>query len=233
MEPGARKILVVDDDMLILLALSRAFRHRLLDISTAASAVHALALMKETRFDLFILDLDLQGHSGFELLSEIDNRFPYVPIIMTTTADVNSAELSEEIASLRKKGVWHLLEKPFRLDNLNLLIEKNLEQQNGKLIRNLTKSHSHGEDKRNHLRKAHIMPAKLSFEVIKDGELVRETVNAILTDISDGGVGLLTEIPLEYSQVVSFEDTLERKCGVVTWSALVEDQTCRAGIHFC
>lgn len=233
MSTGPRKILVVDDDMLILLALSRAYRSRLLDITTAASAAHALEQMETSRFDLFIIDLDLHGHSGFELLGMIDKRFPYVPVIITTTADAKSTELGEEIKTIRKKGVWHLLEKPFHLEMLNKLIEKTLDQQEEKLDRNLLYNQSHGEDKRNHLRKAHIMPTKLSFEVIREGELIRETIKAILTDISDGGVGLLTNMPLEQSQVVRFEDNLEGKCGVVTWSAAVAEQTCRAGIHFC
>ena len=228
-----RKILVVDDDMLILLALSRAYRNRLLDITTAADASHALTLIDTTRFDLFIVDLDLHGHSGFELLSIIDNRFPYIPMIITTATDVNSTELTDEIATVRKKGVWHLLEKPFSLDLLNTLIEKCLDQQEERMLGNLNHSRGHGEDKRNHRRKAHILPTKLTFETIRNGELVRETVKAILTDISDGGVGLLTNIRLEQSQVVCLEETFGGKCGVVAWSAPVEDQTCRAGIHFC
>jgi CheY-like chemotaxis protein len=233
MGAGARKILVVDDDMLILLALSRAYRSRLLDITTAANACHAMTLMESTRFDLFILDLDLHGHSGFELLAVIDERFPYIPVIITTAADVNSAELTGEIATIRKKGIWHLLEKPFRLELLNSLIEKNLNQAEDKLLRNLTHSQGHGADQRLNQRRPHIMPARFSYEVIRDGELIRETVKAILTDISTGGVGLLTDFHLEQSQIVRFDDSLEGRCGVVTWSAAVGDQTCRAGIHFC
>jgi CheY-like chemotaxis protein len=233
MGAGSHKILVVDDDMLILLALSRAYRNRQLDVATAASACHAVTLMEKTRFDLFIIDLDLHGHSGYELLALIDRRFPYVPVIITTAVDINPAKLTEEITSIRKKGVWHLLEKPFRLDLLNSLIEKNLDRQENLLIRNLTCSHEHGENKRQHFRKPHILPTKLSFEVICEGEVIRQTVNAILTDISDGGVGLLTDLPLEESLVVRFENPLGDKSGVVTWSAPMADRTCRAGVNFC
>ena len=233
MGDGARKILVVDDDMLILLALSRAYRNRLLDITTAGSASQALPLLEATDYNLFILDLDLHGQSGFELLSIIDERFPYIPLILTTAADVKSPELNDRIASLRKKGIWHLLEKPFPLDLLTTLVEKNLAHQEDRLFRNLTHSHGFGEDKRSHRRKTHILPTKLSFEMIRGGERVQETIKAILTDISDGGVGLLTNRRLEKSQIVCFEGPLEGKCGIVSWSAPVEDHTCRAGIHFC
>jgi len=233
MGDGARKILVVDDDMLILLALSRAYRGRLLDITTAADASHALTFLENNRFDLFILDLDLHAQSGFELLALIDERFPYVPVILTTAADVKSSELNDQISRIRNKGVWHLLEKPFPLDLITSLIEKNLAHQENRLFRNLTHSHGFGEDKRTHQRKTHILPTKLTYEVVRSGEVAKETVKAILTDISDGGVGLLTNMRLEKSQVVCFEGALAGKCGVVSWSAPVEDQTCRAGIHFC
>jgi CheY-like chemotaxis protein len=229
----AQKILVVDDDMLILLALERAYRNRHLDITTAASADHALSLLNSTRFDLFVVDLDLDNRSGFQLLQTLDERFPYIPIILNTAADITSNELSQEITRIRKKGVWHLLEKPFSLDLLNGMIEKFLDQQDNRLTLNLNQSHTHGEEQRSYRRKAHIMPTNLSFDAICAGELIRETVKVILTDVSDCGVGLLTNRPLEKSQVVRFDDALGQKCGVVAWSMVVSDLTCRAGVQFC
>jgi len=228
-----RKILLIDDDPLILLALSRAYRSRLLDIHTAANATDALQCINEQIFELFILDLDLQGRNGFELLEEIDRRFPYVPIILTTAADVNNPDLTGELSSLRKKGIWHLLEKPFHLELLNKLIEKFLDYRQEKLIGSLNHSHEHGHDKRNHTRRTRIMPVQLSFEQEQEGELVRKTIKAILTDTSDGGVGLLSTIPMERAQLIRFDESLQGKCGIVAWSAPLEGETCRAGVHFC
>jgi CheY-like chemotaxis protein len=229
---GERKILIVDDDMLMLMALSRAYRGRFLDVTTAESTSYAMTLLDSSSFDLFILHLELNDYSSFELLATIDERFPYIPVILTTATDVKSPELNDQIAAIRKKGYWHLLEKPFPLDLLTSLIEKSLARHEDRLFCNLYNSHEFGEDKRIKRRKAHILPEKLSFEVIRGGKVTRETIKTILTDISDGGVGLLTEMSLEKSQIVSFEGALAGKCGRVSWSAMVEDKTCRAGIHF-
>ncbi|MEJ2202056.1 MAG: hypothetical protein P8X63_13735, partial [Desulfuromonadaceae bacterium] len=184
-------------------------------------------------FDLFIVDLDLDERGGFELLRTIDEKFPYVPVILNTATDVTSTKLTQEIPQIRRKGIWHLLEKPFSFDLLNCMVAKYLDRQQDRLFHTLHHSRPHGEDQRQHQRRAHIVPTHLSFEVIRDGELVRETIKGILTDISDCGVGLLTNHPLEQSQLICFDEALDRKCGVVTWAMTVSDQTCRAGIRFC
>jgi DNA-binding NtrC family response regulator len=233
MGAGPRKILVVDDDMLILMALSRACRSRLLNIATAANAGHALNLLESTRFDLFILDLDLHNRSGFEFLAVLDQRFPYVPVILTTAADINSVELTEEVSRIRQKGIWHLLEKPFPLERLNGLIEENLdglEQKNpclpGQRI-------SCNQEKRKSTRQALIQTARLNYEELREGMLVSETFKVIMTDVSSSGVGLLTQKQLQPSQVVRIQNAQGSRCGVVAWSAPLEDQSCRIGIHFC
>jgi hypothetical protein len=165
-------------------------------------------------------------------MATIDERFPYIPLILTTADDVKFQGLKDQISSIRRRGIWHLLEKPFTLDLMISLIEKNLGHQEDRLFRNLTNSHDFGEDKRGHRRKVYILPEEISFELAREGEMTRETINTIVTDISDGGVGLLTNMRLEKSKIVSFLGTLAGKCGRVSWSAQVDSQTCRAGIQF-
>ena len=233
MDPEPRKILVVDDDILILLALARAYRRRSHDLITAASAGHALTQMEKTRFDLFVINIDLLDQSSYELVTQIDERCPYIPMIITTADEGDFTEASKEISNRRKKGTWHLLEKPYHLDLLNSLIETSLTPRADHPYTNQARSYGPFTHARSHQRKPHILQTKLSYEEISAGEIVRHSMDVILTDISDGGVGLLTNRPLEESQVVRFEDSLEGRSGVVSWSLPMAEQTCRAGIHFC
>jgi len=62
----------------------------------------------------------------------------------------------------------------------------------------------------------------------------RPALNAVIHDISDAGVCIRTDYPLELARVVIFSDGAGEKTGVVKWKEKISagDNTCRAGIEF-
>ncbi len=62
----------------------------------------------------------------------------------------------------------------------------------------------------------------------------QSALNAVIHDISDGGMCIRTDHPLEHSWVVIFNDEAGEKTGIVKWKekVSVDDNTCRAGIEF-
>jgi PAS domain S-box-containing protein len=62
----------------------------------------------------------------------------------------------------------------------------------------------------------------------------QSALNAVIHDISDGGMCIRTDHPLERSWVVIFNDEAGEKTGIVKWKeqVSVEDNTCRVGIEF-
>jgi hypothetical protein len=56
----------------------------------------------------------------------------------------------------------------------------------------------------------------------------------VIHDISDGGMCIRTDYPLEHSWEVIFNDEGGEKTGIVKWKEKVsiDDNTCRAGIEF-
>ena len=62
------KLLVVDDDTLILDCFRYAFPPEQLSLETAATAAAALALFREQSFDAVITDVRLPDSSGLQLL---------------------------------------------------------------------------------------------------------------------------------------------------------------------
>ena len=62
----------------------------------------------------------------------------------------------------------------------------------------------------------------------------RPALNAVIHDISDAGVCIRTDYPLERSHMITFSDEAGEKTGIVKWKEKVsiEDSTCRAGIEF-
>lgn len=82
----AAKILVVDDDELVLVALEALLRPQGYEVVTAASGPEALAKLAESGADLLILDIIMPGMSGFELCEHIRkvDKYRTVPVIMLT-----------------------------------------------------------------------------------------------------------------------------------------------------
>lgn len=227
------RILAIDDEQLLLWALDRACKDKPLDITTASSHEEALAKLGECHYDLFLLDFDLRDKQRVDLLQEIDARCPFIPIIFMTTSNMNSVELNNVIRDTRKHGSWHLLEKPFKLDRMIGFIELIFkEQENVKIcLHDLT--HNYDNEKRVRSRYPHVQSIKLSYKSIIDGQQEETETTGILTDVSDTGVGLLTRTPLRPEQVINFGEDMDKKCGVVAWSNMIESETYRAGIILC
>lgn len=79
---GAR-ILIVDDDPEIRLALETYFQMEGYEVATAEDGVGGLAMMAdEPGFDLVLLDVVLPGMNGFDVLQETQNREYAPPILM-------------------------------------------------------------------------------------------------------------------------------------------------------
>lgn len=227
------KILAIDDEQLLLWALERAFKEKELLINTATTAEQALEKISLNHYDLFLLHFGLKNQNCQKLLKQIDERCPYIPIIIMTTGDMNSAELNEEIRSVRKQGAWHLLEKPFRLDKLVGSVEHIFQEQHLIKLSLPDLSHNFDHEKRNYVRRPHVLPMNLRIKQILDGQTKEIVTQSILTDISECGVGLLSNSPLETEQIVGFGGELKEQYGIVAWCNMIEAGTCRAGIRLC
>lgn len=102
------RILIVDDEPGILAALSLAFEDSGFEVETAKSVPGATARLQSGTYDLLLLDKNLPGASGMELVREIresGNRLPVV--IMTAYGSAESARAGLNL------GVECYIEKPF------------------------------------------------------------------------------------------------------------------------
>lgn len=123
------KILVVEDARLMTLVVRRHL-HRLgyQDVAIVGSAEDALEALKAQTFGLMVLDWDLPGMSGLDLVKELraGERYRYLPIIMVTG---NSEQ--EDVVRALQAGVDAYLVKPFRYD----VLQEKLKQLLGIRIR--------------------------------------------------------------------------------------------------
>lgn len=124
--PGARRpdrLLVIDDDLGILNLLQSLLTKEGYDLVTADCGREGLAALEREQPDLILLDVQMPGMSGFEVLTEIRQRHPSVPVIMVTGYG------SEDVATQALRlGADDYVAKPLRLRNICFRIESNLER---------------------------------------------------------------------------------------------------------
>ena len=116
------KILVVDDEHLIRWSLEQNLKKQGYEVLTAGSGEDALRLLREEMPDLILLDIQLPGINGMEVLEKIKEMDEEVIVIMVTALGV----LETAVKAMRL-GAYDYLNKPFNLDELAIVIKKALE----------------------------------------------------------------------------------------------------------
>jgi DNA-binding NtrC family response regulator len=109
------RILVIDDDPLLLDTLREILTEGGFDTLAETDARAALSRLTEFRPDVVITDVKMPGLDGFALLREVREREPELPVILLTGA--GSVEMA--LRAVREEGAYHFLEKP--VDNEHLL----------------------------------------------------------------------------------------------------------------
>ena len=84
MPPMKQHILVIDDEAPIRELLRSYFEKQGYTVSTAATAAEAVGACAEVRFDLIILDVVLGDADGLELLPNLKQSHPALPVIVMT-----------------------------------------------------------------------------------------------------------------------------------------------------
>jgi DNA-binding NtrC family response regulator len=116
------KILVVDDEEYMLKLFRKILAKEGHEVLSADSGVEAVDLVKEEAFDLMISDLVMPDFDGMDLLKEIKTRYPDMPfIVITAYGTVESA------VEAMKTGAFDYLTKPFRKDDILLVVGKALQ----------------------------------------------------------------------------------------------------------
>ncbi|RNL93495.1 sigma-54-dependent Fis family transcriptional regulator [Sinomicrobium pectinilyticum] len=116
-------ILIIEDDVAFCKVLEKFLTKNGHEISTSFSASEAKSKIAEKTFDLIITDLRLPNYDGLDLLSEIKQDYPLIPVVlMTGYADINTA------VKAMKKGAFDYISKPFNPDEVLLIINKALRE---------------------------------------------------------------------------------------------------------
>ncbi|MEN8188678.1 MAG: response regulator [Thermodesulfobacteriota bacterium] len=119
-----KKILIVDDEILILKSLQADLKQAGYETAVAGGGEEALGILAEQPCKLIITDLMMEGLTGIELIEKIRDLKLDIPVIIITAY----GELNTAIAAMRLGAADYLL-KPFNSEELILRIKNCLEKQ--------------------------------------------------------------------------------------------------------
>lgn len=118
-----KKILLVDDEEILVLTLARSLRKAGFEVATQDTGAGAIDSLRQHAFDVVITDLAMEDVHGTEVLKEAKTRDPdSCVIVITGYADEESG-----INALRL-GAEDYLTKPFQPEELILRASRCLEQ---------------------------------------------------------------------------------------------------------
>ncbi len=113
----AGKVLIVDDDRFVRMALSEALRTWEYEIVEADTVKAAKATFVDEEPEIVLLDIDLPDGSGIDVLNEIKVSNPDTIVIMIT----GNVDVSNSVAALRG-GAHDFIGKPVRLEELRVTL---------------------------------------------------------------------------------------------------------------
>ena len=117
-------VLIVDDEPSLRQTLTRVLQFAGCAVTTAADGREALRLIDGNTYDLIYLDIHLPDMGGLDVLKEIHQRQPDIPVILCTGF---SEQINEKQA--REAGIRELVMKPYATGSLNKIIRKVLAKE--------------------------------------------------------------------------------------------------------
>jgi two-component system response regulator PilR (NtrC family) len=135
------RILVVDDERSMQEFLEIFFRSEGYDVVTAGDVDTALIHLENDDFDVVISDIQMPERSGIDLLHAAYEISPDSVVIMIT-----AFASTETAISAMKEGAYDYVTKPFKVDELRIVVDKALEKKllssENRRLRKELRSHS-------------------------------------------------------------------------------------------
>lgn len=123
-DSSAIKILIVDDEASSRETLAELLALHKYQVKTVDSAKSALDILEQNSFDLIISDLMMPKMDGISLTKNIKSMGIDIPVIVITAF----ATIEYAVESM-KAGAFDFITKPFNLDQINLIIQKAMDNR--------------------------------------------------------------------------------------------------------
>ncbi|MGD8998889.1 MAG: nitrogen regulation protein NR(I) [Granulosicoccaceae bacterium] len=116
------KVWIIDDDRSIRWVLEKALGQADMEVNSYEDANKVMAMLNREQPDVIVTDIRMPGINGLDLLKNINDEYPELPvIIMTAHSDLDSA------VSAYEGGAFEYLPKPFDVDEAVEMVKRAVE----------------------------------------------------------------------------------------------------------
>jgi CheY-like chemotaxis protein len=116
-----KRILIVDDEQLILYGLSKTL-HGLAEVKTVTTGREALLEVRSSFYDLCFLDMYLPDMSGLDVMKRVREISPETRVVIMTASHV-----SEDVRQAVEAAADFFIAKPFKLPQIKGIAKRLLE----------------------------------------------------------------------------------------------------------
>lgn len=119
----SKLVLIVDDEELTLKASTLCLQGSgISNVAVIANSLDVLPFLEANPVSVLVLDVNMPHLSGLELLPQVVEKYPYIPVIMMTASD----EIANVIEGM-KSGAFDYLVKPVEASRFVATVKKALE----------------------------------------------------------------------------------------------------------
>ncbi|MBI4824972.1 MAG: sigma-54-dependent Fis family transcriptional regulator [Nitrospirae bacterium] len=119
------RILIVEDEKVALRNLEHIMKKEGYEVVATSSGPQGIKLLQSEEFDIVLTDLKMEKVDGIEILEKSKETHPDTEVIMITAY----ATITSAVETI-KKGAYHYIAKPFKLDEVRKVVKDALEKVN-------------------------------------------------------------------------------------------------------
>jgi formate/nitrite transporter len=115
----AEKMLIIDDEEIVLKSCRKIFEAEGFEVVTTANPQEGLKLVSEKSFDVILCDWMMPGFDGLDVVEEIDKRSPNSTVVM-----ISGYPSLGRATEAMKRGAMDYVSKPFRPEEIIEVVKK-------------------------------------------------------------------------------------------------------------
>ena len=119
-----KSILVVDDDKEIRTWMKKTLEYQHFEVQFAEDGPTALARIDQSAFDLVLLDIKMPGMDGIQVLQQIKQKHPELPVVM-----ISGHGTIETAVEATRLGAYDFLPKPIDLTKMVITVRNATDQK--------------------------------------------------------------------------------------------------------
>jgi two-component system response regulator FlrC len=123
------KILIVDDDYHMRVALKETLKKVGLCVASVEDGKKAVEAIKREGIDLIITDVKMPVLNGIDLLKYVKKSYPFLPVVLITAYGT-----IQDAVQVMKEGAFDYIQKPFDAETLYSVVKRALSINGGRII---------------------------------------------------------------------------------------------------